>query len=153
MNAPKLDAQQVEIVGRNLLITHLLAGGIEVARPERDRGVDLIAYLDHEEGAFHARPIQLKAGSKASFSVSKKYAKKAGLIMVHIWNAADPRLAEIYALTYSDAVAIATEQGWTKTSSWTDKGHYTTSNPSSSLREALLRHRMEPEDWMALIKG
>lgn len=61
---PALDAQQTEIVGRNLLISALVASGVEVARPERDRGVDLIAYLDLEsERGFQAMPVQLKASA------------------------------------------------------------------------------------------
>jgi hypothetical protein len=42
MNGRKLDSQQVELVGTALLRTHLLADGIELAEPIRDRGVDLI---------------------------------------------------------------------------------------------------------------
>ena len=57
-----LDSQQVELIGRNLLIAQLVADGLEVAVPTRDRGVDLIVYSDREEhGRFVAKPIQLKA--------------------------------------------------------------------------------------------
>lgn len=38
-----LDSQSVEIIGRNFLVSQLVADGLEVTRPERDRGVDLIA--------------------------------------------------------------------------------------------------------------
>jgi hypothetical protein len=41
----KFDAQFVELAGRNWLVSQLIQGGIEVARPERDCGVDLIATL------------------------------------------------------------------------------------------------------------
>ena len=39
-----VDSQLIEIIGRNRLINELLRGGLEVATPLRDRGIDLIAY-------------------------------------------------------------------------------------------------------------
>lgn len=76
---PKLDSQQVELLGRNLLVSELLRSGIEVARPERDRGVDLIAYLDKdlEQGRFTAVPMQMKASQGTSISVSDKFGNVA----------------------------------------------------------------------------
>jgi hypothetical protein len=38
----------VEIVGTAWLVSQFVADGLEVARPERDRGVDLVAYLDRD---------------------------------------------------------------------------------------------------------
>lgn len=59
--------------GDNLAV---LRAGIEVARPERDRGVDLIAYVDRDArlGRFVARPIQMKAATKRVFSLDPKCA-------------------------------------------------------------------------------
>jgi predicted methyltransferase MtxX (methanogen marker protein 4) len=56
-----MDSQTVEIIGRNRLVNELLAAGLEVATPLRDRGIDLIAYVDLDEaiGRFAAFPIQL----------------------------------------------------------------------------------------------
>lgn len=45
-----VDSQVVELLGRNRLIDELLRAGLEVAVPERDRGIDLIAYLDLDPG-------------------------------------------------------------------------------------------------------
>ena len=58
-----MDKQVTELVGRSKLVAELLRSGIEVAIPERDRGIDLIAYLDLDLRAAHfvARPIQMKA--------------------------------------------------------------------------------------------
>ena len=44
MSPIQLDSQQVEILGRNLIKASLIEAGIEVATPERDNGIDLIAY-------------------------------------------------------------------------------------------------------------
>jgi hypothetical protein len=72
-----MDDQLLEIFGRHRLIESLLKAGLEVAIPARDRGVDLIAYSDTDVrlGRFVGIPIQMKAASKACFSIDKKYSK------------------------------------------------------------------------------
>ncbi len=58
-----VDTQTIEIVGRQRLSGELLAAGLEVAMPLRDRGIDLIAYadLDRQVKRFTAKPIQMKS--------------------------------------------------------------------------------------------
>ncbi len=80
-----LDGQQVELVGTALLTSMLLLDGIEVADPKRDRGIDLIAYLDRGD-VFHATPIQVKASFDARFGVDREYAADPVLRRVHIWH-------------------------------------------------------------------
>jgi hypothetical protein len=46
-----------------LLTAQVLARGVEVAAPIRDRGVDPIAYLDLDCAGFRTRSIQVKAPS------------------------------------------------------------------------------------------
>jgi len=53
-----MDGQTVEIIGRNYLVSMLVRDGLEVARPERARGVDLITYLDLEKMAVASRPAR-----------------------------------------------------------------------------------------------
>jgi hypothetical protein len=76
------DSQLTELSGRHLLIAQLVAGGLEVAVPVRDRGVDLIAYLDlsAETKRFVSCPIQMKASQEARFGLDRKYEKIAGLL-------------------------------------------------------------------------
>jgi hypothetical protein len=45
------DTQLVELAGRNWLASQLQHAKIEVAKPERDREIDLIAYLDRHADA------------------------------------------------------------------------------------------------------
>lgn len=45
-----LDTQSIEIIGHNRLVDELLLAGLEVALPLRDRGVDLITYVDLRPG-------------------------------------------------------------------------------------------------------
>jgi hypothetical protein len=61
-----LDSQRVELIGRSKLEAQLIRNGFEVARPHRDRGIDLIAYLDRA-GRLSAAPIQMKASSGERF--------------------------------------------------------------------------------------
>jgi hypothetical protein len=52
-----VDSQTVEIIGRNFLVSQLVRDGVEVARPERDHGIDLIAYSHH--GGIHLSGVAL----------------------------------------------------------------------------------------------
>jgi hypothetical protein len=125
-----MDSQTVEIIGRNYLVSMLVSDGLEVARPERDRGVDLIAYLDLDEaGRFVACPIQMKAATTASFSLFSKYQRIAQLLLAYVWYANDPDQACAYALRYDEAKSVADQMGWTRTESWR-RGGYSTTRPS-----------------------
>jgi hypothetical protein len=150
---PAKDTQIVELLGRNRLISDLLQAGLEVALPLRDRGVDLIAYLDLESRAssFIARPIQMKASSSQAFSVSAKYSKIRDLMLAFVWNLASPDRAVTYALSYPEAVAVADRMGWTKTDSWRVNKAYSTSQPSEKLIGFLAPHKMSPAAWLARI--
>ena len=142
-----LDSQQVELIGRNLLIAQLVADGLEVAVPTRDRGVDLIVYSDREEhGRFVAKPIQLKAASAQAFSLDQKYERVTELLLAYVWNVADPTNAVTMCLTYSEALAVAAEMGWTATTSWRN-GKYSNNSPGRRLRELLVPYEMHPGTW------
>lgn len=143
------DTQVVELLGRHRLEDELLRAGLEVALPSRDRGVDLIAYadLDHQVDRFVARPIQMKAASRQIFGVWEKYARIRDMIFAYVWNLDGHAVPETYALTYGEAVRIAEHVGWTKTSSWIDKGGYATTRPSKQLRGLLEPYRMDETNW------
>jgi hypothetical protein len=143
----RVDPQTVEIIGRSYLISMLVRDGLEVARPERDRGVDLIAYLDLDEaGRFVACPIQMKAATNASFSLFSKYERIAQLLLAYVWHANDPEQACAYALRYDQAKDVADEMGWTRTESWR-RGVYSNTRPGRRLQELLEPYRMGPGDW------
>jgi hypothetical protein len=118
----------------------------------RDHGVDLIAYADlgSQTAVFTGCPIQLKASSARYFGVHRKYAKFANIILAYIWGLARPEHAATFALTFSEAVAIADTLGWTKTRSWERDG-YSTSNPSARVVKLLEPYRMSPERWRSKI--
>ncbi len=149
-----LDTQLIEVLGRQLLIEQLLRAGIEVAEPLRDRGVDLIAYVERSADGreFAAFPIQMKAASTRAWNLDRKYAEVSGLLLAYVWHIAESEKSIVYALTYAEALAIAVEMGYANSSSWRDGGYYASSNPSKKLVELLECHRMTSERWMALLR-
>ncbi len=125
----KHDSQQIELIGVAALEAELVKQGFELARPVRDRGIDLIAYSDDASQPFKATPIQIKASTGQSFGVYRKYEKFQGLVFVYIWNVLEtPRF---FIVPYDDAVNILPEKS-KKTHSWTrtdgQGGSYTWSN-------------------------
>lgn len=146
-----MDAQQVEILGRHLLIEHLVRAGLEVAIPLRDRGIDLIAYADvSSDHRFWARPIQMKASSKRSFSLHRKYEKFPELLLAYVWSLQERAEAMVFVLTYGEALKVMEAMGYTETESWT-KGQYNTSKPSKRLLELLEAYRATPDRLYSLV--
>jgi hypothetical protein len=146
-----VDGQQVEILGRGILIQRLVEAGVEVARPERDYGVDLIAYLDREIGGFCASPIQMKSTAGATFSLDRKYESIPGLLLAYVWDVGQPGDAAVYLMSYAEAFGVAEEMGWHQTSSWA-KGSYTATRVSAKLRDLIARYAMTPERIHALVR-
>jgi hypothetical protein len=149
----KIDTQVVELIGRNRLGSELLRAGLEVAVPARDRGIDLIAYADLSADVkeFVARPIQMKAAAKSSFSINRKYERLASLIIAYVWHLEDPSKAVTYALTWKEALGVATEMGYTRTDSWMKKDSYGTTKPGVQLCKLLQPFEMTPAKWRAKI--
>jgi hypothetical protein len=156
MTNTRTDSQVVELAGRSWLMGQLLQAGLEVARPERDRGVDLIAYLDLDEtvGDFVACPIQVKAASTRMFGIDPKYERFPRMLLVYVWNVNDSQLTAAYAMTYEEALGIATKMQWTETDSWKTGGKggrrrytVTTVGENSTLWTLLQEYRMSPRHW------
>lgn len=145
----------MELLGRNRLIGELLKAGIEVAIPIRDRGTDLILYLDKDfaHGRFSGVPLQIKCSTQSGFGIHKKYESFPDLVIVHLWNVESLTEYRSFATTYSDSLAIAERTGWTKTRSWTQKGGYDCTKPGKQLRELLQPFEMNAERWKALVRS
>jgi hypothetical protein len=149
-----MDTQIVELIGKHHLTAELLAAGLEVATPVRDRGVDLIAYADIDERLtkFASCPIQMKAAMKRSFGLATKYKRVHNLLIAYVWHLADLHHRVTYALTYQEAFSIAEGLGWTSTESW-NRGAYTTTRPSAKILSLLEPYRMTPQKWRAKVMG
>jgi hypothetical protein len=145
------DTQITELAGRHYLISQLLSGGVEVASPVRDKGIDLIAYLDSVDSHtdFLAIPIQLKANQEARFGVDKKYEKIRNLLMVYAWKVSTQE-PELYALSYQEVVEQLESRNHTKSPSWIKHGGYSL-KVNDAWRERLRQFRMRPEDWHATL--
>ena len=109
------DKQQIELIGRAALETQLITRGFEVARPARDKGIDLLVFLDEPAKPFAALPIQMKAYTGTPFGVWRKYERMKGLVFVYIWNIlTEPRF---FVMTYSEAAGLI-PAARKQTSSW-----------------------------------
>lgn len=149
-----MDTQTIEIIGRNRLVEQLLEAEVEVAFPVRDRGIDLIAYIDTGEqvSTFAACPIQLKVASEKSFSYDQKYEKFPNLLHVVMWNVAVAAAEVTYALTHQDIVAVGKVMGHASSASW-EAGRYSSSSPSKKLIATLKPYQMAQEKWRQVIKA
>jgi hypothetical protein len=148
-----MDSQLVELAGRNWLTYQLLSAGLEVARPERDRGIDLIAYLDIDEtvGEFVACPIQMKASTNRDFSIYSKYGKFPRLILAYVWHIGEPNQTISYALTSGEAFQIAERKGYTKSPTWQDEGRYNNTKPGEEVLQLMEPYKMTPTRWRSKI--
>lgn len=141
-----VDSQQIELVGRGLVIESLARGAVEVAQPLRDRGIDLVAYFD-ESPRFAACPLQLKVSSARAFGLDAKYGSVPSLLLVYVWNADDRDDSVILALTFAEALAVCDDFGWTSKPSWINGKRWQTNKPSKALVNKLMRYRIGPEQW------
>jgi len=103
-----IDTQQKELIGRAALETELIKRGFEVARPHRDKGIDLLVFLGEPTKPFAALPIQMKAYTGTTFGVWRKYEQMTGLILVYIWDILNqPRF---FMMTYSEAAQLVPDE-------------------------------------------
>jgi len=155
----RADTQVTEILGRNRLINELVNDGLEVAVPLRDSGIDLIAYAAFQKRPFVGFPIQMKAATKQSFSIDRKYSRfKTSLVIVFVWNLGEPAQSATYALTYDELLKIAKskiakKKDYTKTKAWKGKGYYASNRPSKELVEMLKQYLMHTGSWRKKIEG
>jgi hypothetical protein len=145
------DTGAVELAGRSILVNELLAAGVEVASPVRDRGFDIIAYLDN--GSFKARPIQLKASSGSGLGIDAKYDRFPDLVHVFLWQVIDGAPSPIFALRQDDIYKIATASGWLETESWRKDKRYSRRNIGKALLELMAPYRMRRERWRPVLFG
>lgn len=144
-----MDDQLLEMFGKHRLTESLLNADLEVAFPARDRGIDLIAYSDvnAQLGHFVGLPIQMKAASKACFSIDRKYFRFPDLLIAFVWNVSEAGNTKIYALSQREAVQIAAEMKYTATDSWNKKGSYVVTRPSPRLVEMLAPYEVNNARW------
>jgi hypothetical protein len=99
-----MDTQQIELVGRAALESRLVREGFEVARPHRDKGIDLIVFLDEPASPFAALPIQVKAYTGTTFGAWRKYEQMSGLVFVYIWDVL--RSPRFFLMDFAEAATL-----------------------------------------------
>lgn len=143
----KVDGQLIELAGRNWLVSQLIQAGIEVARPERDHGIDLIAYVDPPH--FMACPIQVKASSGPSFTAYEQ--KYRGMLLVFVWYVNESTKTVAYAMTFTEAHRIAVRRGWVNKPAWGKYKSWHEPRPGVALQGILDVYKMNPAKWKATI--
>jgi len=151
LDSEKQDSQLVEIAGKHLLISRLVAAGFEVAEPLRDNGIDLIVYRG--DNGFTAWPIQMKASTQESFSLDSKYQKVPNILIAYVWNVNTSERGDIYLLTFNDAVKVMEIKGYAETDSWKKKGYYFVRNAGTELKSLLKQYGMTTEQWREKIQA
>ncbi len=127
-----------------------MGDGLEVAQPDRDTGIDLIAFMFCP---WKAMPIQMKVATGEAFSVDRKYERFDRLVMAYVWHADRGADADFYAMPWATANEIAEALGWTETrSSKGPRGGYATTRPSMHVKEAIAPHRMQGGQWRELLE-
>jgi hypothetical protein len=122
-----MDKQQIELVGIAALTAVLIREGFEIARPLRDRGVDLIIFSDDTPSPL-AIPLQVKIHSETGLEVfRKKYQSFPGIVYALVWQALTrPRY---FFFDHDEATTLIPEAS-RQTDSWTRKeGHWTWTHP------------------------
>lgn len=145
------DSQLVEIAGKHLLISRLVAAGFEVAEPLRDKGIDLIVYRDEEK--FVASPLQMKASTHESFSLDRKYEKFPNLLIAYVWKVNTGDKSEVYLLTFNQALKVMEAKGYSQTDSWTKKGYYFVRDAGRELKALLEPYRMDTQNWRRTLQA
>lgn len=79
----------------------------------------------------------MKAASRRSFGIFRKYEKFHELLLAFVWHLDGEDAPETYALTYAEALAVGEAMGWTCTASWVEHGDYGTTRPGRELRRLL----------------
>jgi hypothetical protein len=124
---PQLDGQQIELIGLAALTTAMLRQGFEIARPLRDRGVDLIVFSDTFPRP-SAIPIQAKIHSETGLDVYReKYQNFPGIVYAIVWHAASqPRY---FLFDHTEACSLIPETS-RQQSCWTrPSGHWVWTHP------------------------
>ena len=93
----------------------------------------------------------MKAASRKSFSIDRKYEKCHELILVFVWHVDGESPPETYVLTYAECGAIGEAMGWLATESWRQKGAYSNTQPGADICRRLESYRMTPESWRSKI--
>ena len=129
------------------LINALENGGVIVATPIFDSGIDFIAYRSNEAtGKFDAVPVQLKSSTKKGFKTDRKYLGIPDLMIIYMWHVGeDLSGVRAFCMKYLLAEQIVDDQERSR-----NAGAYFTQG-SKRLEETLIPN--EVDDWNEALFG
>jgi hypothetical protein len=131
--------------GELLVAGELLRRGIDVAIPAYDRGIDLLAYREHD--LTKVVPIQVKARGGTGYNFQRSWFKYKGLVLVHVWRMqSEP---EFYVFCGLDEVEDALGATFSKSKSWVTDGGYNVTDPGP---EAVARMQPHRNRWDRIVK-
>jgi hypothetical protein len=123
-----------------LVATELMRRGIDVAYPESDYGVDIIAFRRSHDGKIANTfvPIQVKARSASGYSFQKSWFSKAvNIVLVQVWWISET--PEFYVFQNLQHVEDALGDH-ALSPSWTDKGSYSVTEATKRHDDRMKRH-------------
>jgi len=131
--------------GELLVAGELLRRGIDVAIPAYDRGIDLLAYREHD--LTKVVPIQVKARAETGYNFQRSWFKYNGLVLVHAWRM--QYAPQFYIFGGLDDVEEALGPTSSKSKSWAVDGRYNVTDPGPELIARMQSHRNR---WDRIVK-
>jgi hypothetical protein len=131
--------------GELLVAGELLRLGVDVAMPAYDKGIDLLAYREHD--LTKMLPIQVKARAGTGYNFQRSWFRYANLVLVHVW-----RLQvkpEFYIFAGLNEVEHALGPTLSKSKSWAVDGGYNVTDPGV---EAVARMQPHRDRWDRILK-
>jgi hypothetical protein len=141
---------EIKQLAKHHLELLLRKAGVEFDASPRERGIDLIAVLRPGGDFVRSGKCKIKIGAneKDRFGVLRKWEESVDLL-VYAWNVTETS-ADVYALSYDEAVALLEERGHTRSPSWTQaNGGFTLDVGNAEKRtwwtNRLSRYRMDSQ--------
>lgn len=146
-----LPAEVVETTrqsGMRIFESQVRKAGLRLVEPSKKNGIDYFIYTerqaDEERASF---PVKLKTSIHEVFSLYRKESRIPRLLVAYVWHAKEPEAAEIYALTYDEALQIVKRKPYFSSKAWIDEGGYSVTHAGAELKEMLKEYRMTPKKW------
>jgi hypothetical protein len=141
---PEHNPQGVRELGVGWVTAQLTKAGFQVTTENSTR-------LRVSGHGVHARLVRVISASGRIFSLRRKFAATANLLLVYVCHVQQPEKTLAFTLTYPQALAIANAKGWTKTKSWLEDGHYYDSHIGDELMQMLKPYEVMPQRWAEAI--
>jgi hypothetical protein len=131
--------------GELLVAGELLRRSVDVAVPAYDKGIDLLAYREHD--LTKMVPIQVKARASTGYNFQRSWFRYKGLVLIHVWRLQET--PEFYVFASLDEVEDALGPAHCKSKSWAVDGGYNVTDPGAGAVGRMQPHR---DRWDRILK-